>query len=159
MDLLAVHWIYLVGIVFIVLTMLARKNVVVPAIVMTFIVGLFFTGSLLSGIQTVFSASLVAAGELFNIFLIIAIMTALLRSLDSIGANEQMIRPFSKVMKNATASYTIILVVTYGISLFFWPTPAVANVSVATKMLPKLKPTLPTGALVLVSFIFTLTDI
>lgn len=55
-------------------------------------------------------------------------MTALLQSLDSLGANEQMIKPFGKVMKNATLSYLILIVMTYVISLFFWPTPAVPEV-------------------------------
>lgn len=125
MDLVASHWIYLIGILLIVLTMLFRKNVLVPAILMTFVVGFAFSSSFITGFQTIFMSSLVAASELFNIFLIIAIMTALLQSLDSVGASEQMVRPFSKVMTNATTSYLILIAVTYGISLFFWPTPAV----------------------------------
>ncbi len=125
MELVASHWIYLIGILLIVLTMLFRKNVLVPAILMTFVVGFAFSGSIISGFQTIFMSSLVAASELFNIFLIIAIMTALLQSLDSVGASEQMVRPFSKVMTNATVSYIVLIAVTYGISLFFWPTPAV----------------------------------
>ncbi|WYU49938.1 hypothetical protein MHH67_11085 [Bacillus sp. FSL K6-0047] len=128
MDLTAPHWLYFVGILLIIGTMLMRKNVVVPAILMTFLVGYAFSGSIAAALQTIFSASLVAAGELFSIFLIIAIMTALLQSLDSLGANEQMIKPFGKVMKNATLSYLILIVMTYVISLFFWPTPAVPEV-------------------------------
>ncbi|MFB4213209.1 hypothetical protein ACE1TH_15065 [Shouchella sp. JSM 1781072] len=105
--------------------MLIRKNVVVPAILMTFLLGLAYTGSLTTGVQTVFTASLVAAGELFSIFLIIAVMSALLQGLESIGANKQMIQPIGKVMVNGPISYLIIALVTYMISLFFWPTPAV----------------------------------
>lgn len=134
MDLTAPHWLYFVGILLIIGTMLMRKNVVVPAILMTFLVGYAFSGSIAAALQTIFSASLVAAGELFSIFLIIAIMTALLQSLDSLGANEQMIKPFGKVMKNATLSYLILIVMTYVISLFFWPTPAVPLVG--TLLLP-----------------------
>ncbi|OLO26534.1 hypothetical protein BTR23_22855 [Alkalihalophilus pseudofirmus] len=59
---------------------------------------------------------LTAAGELFNIFLIIAIMTALLHSLKSIGADQQMITPFQKVMKNGHLSFWILVFVTYAIS-------------------------------------------
>ncbi|WP_059104818.1 hypothetical protein [Shouchella shacheensis] len=125
MDLLLSHWLYLIGVLLIIATMLVRKNVVVPAIVMTFVIGVAFTGSLATGVQTIFSASLVAAGELFSIFLIIAIMTALLQGLEVIGANQQMIKPFGKVMTNGHTSYLVIIVVTYVISLFFWPTPAV----------------------------------
>ncbi|KAB2336309.1 hypothetical protein F7731_12540 [Cytobacillus depressus] len=125
MELTAAHWMYLIGTCMIILTMLLRQNVVVPSIVVTFLVGWIFTGSFIVGLQTIFNASLVAAGELFNIFLIIAIMTALLHSLRSLGADEQMITPFQRVMKNGHLSFWIIIFVTYAISLFFWPTPAV----------------------------------
>lgn len=125
MELTAAHWMYLFGTVIIILTMLFRQNIVVPSIIVTFLVGWIFTESFVSGLQTIFNASLVAAGELFNIFLIIAIMTALLHSLKELGTDKQMITPFQKVMKNGHISYWVIIFVTYIISLFFWPTPAV----------------------------------
>ncbi|WP_078552394.1 hypothetical protein [Bacillus alkalicellulosilyticus] len=124
-ELTAAHWMYLVGTIIIILTMLCRQNVVVPALVITFLVGWIYTGSLFSGLQTIFQASLVAAGELFNIFLIIAIMTALLHSLKTLGADQQMITPFQRVMVNGHISFWVIVFITYSISLFFWPTPAV----------------------------------
>lgn len=115
-------------------TMLVRKNVVVPAIIMTFLLGVAYTGAITTGVQTVFSAILIAAGELFSIFLIIAVMSALLQGLEAIGANKQMIQPIGKIMINGHISYLIIILVTYIISLFFWPTPAVAKVSEGTKL-------------------------
>ncbi|MGO4886801.1 hypothetical protein ACJ2A9_03505 [Anaerobacillus sp. MEB173] len=124
-ELTAAHWMYLIGTIVIILTMLFRQNVVVPAILVTFFVGWIYSGSFSYGLQTIFNASLTAAGELFNIFLIIAIMTALLHSLKSLGADQQMITPFQRVMKNGHLSFWIIVFVTYAISLFFWPTPAV----------------------------------
>ena len=125
MELTFAHWLYLIGTCLIILTMLFRQNVVVPAIVMSFLVGWTYSGSFLTGIHTIFNASLTAAGELFHIFLIIAIMTALLHSLKSIGADEQMVTPFQKVMKNGHLSFWILVMVTYSLSLFFWPAPAV----------------------------------
>lgn len=119
------HWVYLLGTLFIIGTMLMKKNVVVPAIVATFLVVLSFTGSVGIALQSTFRASLVAASSLFDIFLIIAVMTALLRSLKTIGADQKMIVPFQKVMVNGHISYFVLIVVTYAISLFFWPTPAV----------------------------------
>ncbi|MCM3760783.1 hypothetical protein M3212_08275 [Alkalihalobacillus oceani] len=124
-ELTASHWMYLIGTCLIILTMLFRQNVVVPAIVMTFLVGWLYTGSFASGLQTIFQSSLTAAGELFNIFLIITIMTALLQSLKSLGSDRQMITPFQRVMKNGHLSFWILAFVTYSLSLFFWPTPAV----------------------------------
>lgn len=125
MVLTLAHWIYLAGTIIIILTMLFKKNVVVPAIVVTFLVALAFTGSFGAALQSTFNASLVAASSLFDIFLIIAVMTALLRSLNDLGADEKMVVPFQKVMVNGHVSYFVIILITYVISLFFWPTPAV----------------------------------
>ncbi|MBY0095795.1 hypothetical protein [Mesobacillus maritimus] len=125
MELTAAHWMYFIGTCIIILTMLLRQNVVVPSIIVTFLVGWIFTGSFTVGLQTIFNASLIAAGELFNIFLIITIMTALLHSLKLLGTDKQMITPFQKVMKNGHISFWTLILVTYAISLFFWPTPAV----------------------------------
>ncbi|MEI3612373.1 hypothetical protein [Pseudogracilibacillus sp. SO30301A] len=125
MVLTLAHWLYLFGTVLIIVTMLFRKNVVVPAIGVTFFVALSYTGSLGVALQSTFRASLVAASSLFDIFLIIAVMTALLRSLKDIGADQKMIVPFQKVMVNGHVSYFVLIIITYVISLFFWPTPAV----------------------------------
>lgn len=124
-DFTLAHWIYLLGTLVIILTMLWRKNVVVPAIVATFMVAWIYTNSFVTGMQATFKASLVAASALFDIFLIIAVMTALLHALKEIDADQRMIMPFQKVMVNGHISFWILILVTYVISLFFWPTPAV----------------------------------
>lgn len=125
MDITAAHWTYLLGIVVIIAVMVARKNVVVPAVAATFLTAWMFTGNLATGLSAVFQASLVAASELFSIFLIIALMTSLLGSLRAMGADKRMVAPFQKLMRNGTTAFLVIFGVTYMISLFFWPTPAV----------------------------------
>ncbi|RYI98534.1 MAG: hypothetical protein EON47_19325, partial [Acetobacteraceae bacterium] len=130
----AVHSIYLVGVAAIVVSMILRANVVVPAIIATFAVAFAFTGSPLAATISVFNGSLVAAKELFSIFLVIAFMTALLNALRSLGADQQMVRPFQRVMTNGHVAYLVLAAVTYVISLFFWPTPAVPLV--AATLLP-----------------------
>jgi hypothetical protein len=105
--------------------MVMRKNIVVPAVVATFLTALVYTGSLATGLSSVFNASLVAATSLFNIFLIIAMVTAMLRSLEGLGADRRMVAPFRKVMRNGHLAFWTLVIVTYFISLFFWPTPAV----------------------------------
>ncbi|WP_235999002.1 hypothetical protein [Qaidamihabitans albus] len=105
--------------------MIARKNIVVPAVVATFLTALVFSGSLVTGITSVFNASLVAATNLFNIFLIIALVTAMLHSLQVLGADRKMVAPFRRVMRNGHLAFWGLVVVTYFMSLFFWPTPAV----------------------------------
>ena len=125
----AAHWVYLIGVLVIIITMLFRANVVVPSVIGTLAVVTAITGSPIQGIISIFSASFVAAKELFNIFLVITFMTALLNSLKRLEADVRMVAPFRKVMVNSTASFLMIGAATYFISLFFWPTPAVPLVS------------------------------
>ena len=77
----------------------------------------------------IFNASFVAAKELFNIFLVIALITALLNALKSLRSDVLMVQPFRAVMTNGHTAFFILAAVTYVISLFFWPTPAVPLVS------------------------------
>jgi hypothetical protein len=121
----AAHWIYLAGIVVILITMAVRKNIVVPAVTGTLLTAWAFSGSIVTGLSSIFNASLVAAKELFNIFLIIALVTAMLGALRQMGADRLMVTPFRRVMRTGTSSFIVLAVVTYVISLFFWPTPAV----------------------------------
>jgi len=123
------HWAYLAGVLVIIVTMAFRANVVVPSIIATAVVAFAWSGSLVTGIGSIFSASMTAARELFNIFLIIALMTALLNSLKHIGSDIRMVRPFRAVMTNGHTAFFILALVTYLISLFFWPTPAVPLVA------------------------------
>jgi hypothetical protein len=124
-QLTAAHWVYLAGVVVILVIMVFRKNIVVPAVAATFLTAWVFSGSLVTGLASVFNASLVAATELFNIFLIIALVTAMLGALREMGADRRMVTPFRGVMRNGHLAFWTLAVVTYVISLFFWPTPAV----------------------------------
>lgn len=124
-EITAAHWVYLVGIIAILATMLTRKNIIVPAVFFTFLTALIYEGSLVSGLTSVFNASLVSAKELFNIFLIIALVTGMLGALQALGSDKLMVAPFRPVMRNGHLSFWVLAGVTYVISLFFWPTPAV----------------------------------
>ncbi|MFD2924835.1 hypothetical protein [Halobacillus naozhouensis] len=125
MELTIAHWLYGAVTFLVIVTMLFRRGVILPTIVGTFLVAWVYKGSVVGGFQAVFNANLVAARELFSIFLIITLMVALLNSLKEIGADEKMIVPITKVMKNGHIAFLVLMAVTYVISLFFWPTPAV----------------------------------
>ncbi|WP_428909141.1 hypothetical protein [Niallia sp. Krafla_26] len=125
MELTFAHWIYVLVTLSVIITMLFRKGVVLPVLIGTFLVAAFYKGSLVSGFQAVFNANLVAARELFSIFLIITLMIAMLNALKDLGADQRMVAPIQKVMVNGHVSFLILLGATYIISLFFWPTPAV----------------------------------
>jgi hypothetical protein len=125
MELTISHWLYGFFTLAIIATMVFRKGVVLPTLLGTFIIAWVFKGSVVEGFTAIFNANLVAAKELFNIFLIITFMIALLHALRDLGADQRMIRPIQKWMVNGHVSFFVLVIVTYVISLFFWPTPAV----------------------------------
>ncbi|MBB3086505.1 permease [Geodermatophilus sabuli] len=134
MQLTAAHWVYVAGVASLIAVMLMRKNVVVPAIIATFVTTWLFTGDFLNGLGSVFSASMVATTELLSIFLVLTVVTALLGALRAVGADRRMIAPLARLMKNGPVSYIALFVVTYLLSLVFWPTPTLALV--AATLLP-----------------------
>ncbi|MFD2043903.1 hypothetical protein ACFSTA_05035 [Ornithinibacillus salinisoli] len=125
MELTLSHLLYGLFTLIIIGTMIFRKGVVLPTLLGTFVIALVFKGSLVDGFTAIFKANLVAAQELFSIFLIITFMLALLNSLKDLGADVRMIQPIQKMMVNGHISFFVLIGVTYVISLFFWPTPAV----------------------------------
>ncbi|GEL77792.1 hypothetical protein [Tenuibacillus multivorans] len=125
MELTLAHWLYAIVTLVVILTMVFRKGVVLPTLLGTFLVAWVYDESIITGFTAVFNANLTAANELFNIFLIITFMVALLHSLKDLGADQQMIAPVQKIMTNGHVAFLVLVVITFIISLFFWPTPAV----------------------------------
>src|SRR5699024_1357351 len=132
----ASHWVYLAVIVMILVFIVFRREVVVPSLVGIFILGLLaaqgqgVVDSFINGLQTIFGALLNAGVELFDIMLIITLMVAMLRSLQSQGADVLMVAPVKKLMINPTAAFFVLGVMTYIAATFFWPTPTTALVGV-----------------------------
>ena len=125
MELSFAHWAYALVTLIVIITMVMRRGVVLPTLIGTFLVAWLATGDLVTGFTAVFNANLTAATELFNIFLIITFMVALLYALKDLGADQEMIAPIQKIMVNGHMAYFVLIIVTFVISLFFWPTPAV----------------------------------
>lgn len=121
----AVHWLYIVGVLAVIATMILRKNVIIPCILFTFAIGFVYKGSIIGGITTIFNASITAATGLFSIFMIISVMVALLAALEVTGADKVMVKPLKGLMKSPLTAYLVIILGTTFISLLFWPTPAV----------------------------------
>lgn len=117
------HWIYLLGLVVLILTVIAKKNVIAPAIIATFLTGAVYAGSVTTGLASVFNAAMVGTRELLPIFLIIALVTAMLGAVRQAGAETVMIRPLRGLFRNGHVSYVVLAVVTFLLSLTFWPTP------------------------------------
>ncbi|WP_096203296.1 hypothetical protein [Bacillus sp. FJAT-45350] len=133
-TLMASHWIFLAVILVIFTFMILRRDVVLPSILGIFVLGLIFSAgngpinTVIGGSQVVFGGFLNAGVELFDIMLVIALMVAMLKSLQSQGADVLMIQPMKKLMVNPSSAFFILGGTMYVAATFFWPTPAVALV-------------------------------
>lgn len=132
----ASHWVFLGVILAIFASIAIRKDVVIPSIIGVFILGLLAASgngavnTAIGGVQVMFKAFLNAGEELFDIMLVIALMVAMLKSLQAQGADVLMISPVKRLMVNPWSAFFVLGATMYIAASFFWPTPAVALVGV-----------------------------
>lgn len=130
----AAHWAFLLSVVAILVCVVLRKGVIIPSIVGIFLVALLShqsdgaLNSLIYAVQVIFKALLNAGTKLFDVILIIALMVAMLRSLQAQGADQIMIAPLKKFMVGPWSAFFVLAITMYTAAAFFWPTPAVALV-------------------------------
>ncbi|MBU9722564.1 MULTISPECIES: hypothetical protein [Bacillaceae] len=128
------HWVFLLVIITIFTFMIFRRDVVLPSIIGTFLLGFIYNlehgivDGVISSAQVVFEAFLNSGMVLFDIMLVIALMVAMLKSLQSSGADVLMISPMKRLMVNPTTAFFVLGATMYLAATFFWPTPAVALV-------------------------------
>lgn len=123
-----IHFIYLIGVITILATMILRKDTPIVCIIFIFILGLVSSHNLAGGIQSVFHAVLYASKEFMEIIATIALVTSLSKCLSDLGSDYLMMRSMSKIMKNTYVSWWILGITMMIFSLFLWPSPAVALV-------------------------------
>lgn len=135
------HWLYVITVVAIIISIVFRRDVIIPSIIGLFLIGFFadtphmgFLDNLVFGVQVIFSGLLNAGKLLFDIMLIIAIMVALLSSLRQQGADRIMVAPMQKFMVGPWTAFFVLGISMYLAAIFFWPTPSIALVG--TVLLP-----------------------
>ncbi|HWJ79756.1 MAG TPA: hypothetical protein VNR61_16965 [Niallia sp.] len=125
-ELTALHWIYVLFIIFIIGFMVMRRDTTFICIVGIFLLAITATGSLSASISSIFNSFIYAITELLPTIVVISIIVAMSKILTKTGINDVMISPFSKLIRSPGLAYWIIGIVMMLISFFFWPSPAVA---------------------------------
>ena len=128
MVLTGAHYIYILFMVVVLITMIMKKESVIPCILGIFALGLYYTRDLIGALGAIFSALSVALNELGPVIIIIGIMVALSKALEENKAIDFMVGPISKVVKNSTSAFFISGIFMFIMSWFFWPSPATALV-------------------------------
>jgi hypothetical protein len=122
------HYVYLVMTLIIIAILLMKKEIVLPCILGIFLMGLAASGNVVSAVQVLYNALVSAGTEFLTIIVVIGIVVAMSKGLTSIGADELMIRPLKKVIKNQRIAFFMVGAVMLLVSWFVWPSPAVALV-------------------------------
>ena len=127
-ELTASHWIYLLGILTVLVTMALRMETPLVCIISAFVLALVTTGSLIGAVQAVFNAVQVAFSELLGIVVIISIIVAMAKMLEETGIADTMFHPFRAMLKGPAIAFWVMGGVIMVTSWLLWPSPAIALV-------------------------------
>jgi len=125
-TLTAVHWVFLAMTIAILVLLIMRKEIVLFCLIGIFVVALVYTGNIINSVQIMYTAIISSATDLLGIAVVISIITAMSKGLAEIGADELMIRPLTKIVRNRTSAFFVIGFSMLIFSWFLWPSPAVA---------------------------------
>lgn len=122
------HYIYIIMVLIIIITMGFKKDTVLPCIVGLFIIGFASSGSIVKAMQVIFNSLIASGKEFWSIITIISLVVAMSRALRDVGADELMMSPIKKLMVNKNIAFWSLGLVMTVVSLIIWPSPAVALV-------------------------------
>jgi hypothetical protein len=127
-ELTAAHWIYLLGIIVVLVTMALRRETPLVCTVAAFALAWVITGNLIRAVQSVFNAIQVAFSELLGVVLIISIIVSLARMLEETGIADTMFSPVRKRLKSPSIAFWVMGTVITIVAWLIWPSPAIALV-------------------------------
>lgn len=127
-ELTAAHWIYLLGIVVVLVTMALRLETPLVCIIAAFVLAWVSTGNLIQAVQAVFNAVQVAFSELLGIVLIISIIVAMAKMLEETGIAEMMFMPVRRLIRSPTIAFWVLGIIIMIVAWLIWPSPAIALV-------------------------------
>ncbi|MCP1183446.1 hypothetical protein [Paenibacillus sp. 1781tsa1] len=127
-QLTALHYVYLAYIVLIIAVMIRRRDTTIICVAGIMTIGLLATETLSGSVAGIFSSFIYATKELLSTIFIISIIVAMSRVLIRTGINEVMVTPVTRFIRSPQVAYWGIGLIMMVVSLFFWPSPAVALV-------------------------------
>ncbi len=126
MTLTSLHIAYIIITLIILIALLFKKEIVVPCIMGILIIGYTYSGSFIKSIQILNNALINSSIELLGIIIVIALVVSMSKAMINLGADEVMIHPIRKIIKNNKAAFWIIGFTMLIVSWLIWPSPAVA---------------------------------
>jgi hypothetical protein len=125
-QLLPIHWVYLLFIGFILALLIKRRDTTMICVVGIFSLGLLATETLSGSVSGIFNSFIYATKELMGTIMIISIIVAMSRILIRTGINETMVAPLTRFLRTPALAFWGIGIIMMVTSFFFWPSPGVA---------------------------------
>ena len=125
-ELNLIHFIYIIMLLVVIMTMVFKKDVVLPCIFGLFLIGLTYSGSIVKAIQIIYNSLIAASTQLLDVIVIISLVVAMSNALKDVGADDLMLTPIKKIMINDTTAFWGLGFMMLLFSWFIWPSPAVA---------------------------------
>lgn len=125
-HLTAIHYTYLIFIILIIISIALKKDITLVCIIGIWLMGLLYTSNPVKAIEIIYKSIIVSGREFIDIIVVISLVNAMSKALKDIGADEIIIYPIKKLMINRTMAFFILGITMTVISLFLWPTAAVA---------------------------------
>jgi hypothetical protein len=126
MTLTSLHIAFIIITLIILIALLFKKEIVIPCIAGILIIGFIYSGSIIKSIQILNNALINSFIELLGIIVVIALVVSMSKAMIDLGADEVMMHPVRKIIKNNKAAFWIIGFTMLIVSWLIWPSPAVA---------------------------------
>ena len=127
-TLTALHWIYLIGTIFVIAAMCMKRDVVLPCMIFTILSGFVASGSIADALLTEARALMFAWGEFGSLIVGIGIMTMMSKQMADMGTDRTLIEPLAKIVRSPMIAYLVLGIVMAIITALVWPSPGIALV-------------------------------
>ncbi|MBZ4654319.1 MAG: hypothetical protein JG781_1660 [Peptococcaceae bacterium] len=122
----ALHYIYILMVLIVMGTMIARRDTVLPCIAGLFVIGFAYSGKFVTTIQIMFNALVAAGTEFLGIITVIALVVAMSKAMSATGIDALIARPAQKLMVTPEITFFVVGFGMMVVAWFVWPSPAVA---------------------------------
>lgn len=139
MNLELVHYVYIAFVFVALITLILKKDIIIPCIIGILCIGFSLTNNIIETIQFLYNSLIYSTGEFLNIVIIISLAISMSAVLNKIHATDIMLLPLKKLFKSPILSFFILGISMMIISWFVWPSPAV--VLIGAIMIPAVKKT------------------
>ncbi|MFZ5942862.1 MAG: hypothetical protein ACOYVD_02045 [Bacillota bacterium] len=125
-QLTMLHWVYVFMVLVVLITMILRRDTVLPCFLGLFIIGFAAKGNFIGSFQVVYNALIAAGNEFWGIIAIISLVVAMSKALADVGADYLVMQPAARAMVNPNIAFWVLGFAMLLVSWFVWPSPAVA---------------------------------